>query len=263
MKGIASPSLLESYSPERQPVGAEVVRISNLHLSYHGQIWQLLGMSTLPGTPYEERTAGIRILREESARGREMRKELQRLCQRMDHETHALGLEMGQKYFSSAVYDSDEPVKWTPPGREADDPVLYYEPCTYPGRRLPHAWLGQNPPTKLMSTLDLAGKGRFAIFTGIGGSRWKQAALDVGKELGTEIKATSIGSNQDYEDIYWTWESVRGVEEDGVVLVRPDLFCAWRYQRCFDTQEECTAKLREVMRSILGWGREKWAPRSD
>ncbi|CAK4034850.1 2,4-dichlorophenol 6-monooxygenase [Lecanosticta acicola] len=259
LKGIASSSLLETYTLERQPVGADVVRMSNKHLRYHMVIWQIVGMQP-PGKSFEERTAGLNILKEESARGREKRKALQEMCLKLDHETHALGLEMGQKYFSPGIYDADEPESWTAPGKEAEDPILYYEPCTYPGRRLPHAWIGDNPPTKLTSMLDLAGKGKFTIFTGIGGSKWKQAATEVGKELGIHIKSFSIGAGQDFEDIYWTWAKRRGVEEDGVVLVRPDLFCAWRYQGCFDCQEECTAtKTEDADIYFLRWIFHNWS----
>lgn len=249
-KGLASPSLLESYSIERQPVGAAVVRESNQRLLQHVSIWKVLGIQP-PGKSLEERTAGTRVLKEDSARGQDARKKLRDLSLWLDHETHALGLEMGQRYSSSAVYLNDE-EPWTPPGREAEDEILYYEPCTYPGRRLPHVWVGQNPPTKMVSTLDLAGKGKFTLFTGIGGTSWRKAALEVGKSLGFEIETISIGSGQDWEDTYWDWSQRRGVEDNGVVLVRPDLFCAWRANSRLASEYECSEKLLTVMKSILG-----------
>lgn len=253
LKGIASPALLESYSVERQPVGAEVVRLSNAHLRRHVGIWQALGMQPQPGKTMEERTAGLKLLKEESEAGRASRKHFQELVKYMYHETHALGLEMGHKYFSQAIVDTDEPEPWMPPGREADDAVLYYEPCSFPGRRLPHIWLGQEIPTKMVSTHDLAGKGDFCLFTGNGGQAWKEAAESVNKQLGLPIRAVSIGAQQDWVDVYFEWAEKSGIEEDGALLVRPDLFCAWRSQRCPGSAEECTAKLGQVMRSILGW----------
>jgi len=39
---------------------------------------------------------------------------------------------------------------------------------TYPGSRLPHAWLDLPRRRKAISTHDLAGKGAFCIFVGVG-----------------------------------------------------------------------------------------------
>ena len=226
--------------------------MSNAHLRRHITIWQLLGMQP-PGKTLEERTAGIKALKAETEEGRQKRIEFREAVQYMHHETHALGLEMGHKYFGTGIYDADEEKPWTPPGREAEDPILYYEPCSYPGRRLPHVWLGHEVAGPLISTQDLAGKGKFCLFTGPMGQSWKAAAADVSKELGLPITAVSIGAKQDYNDIYQDWAGKRGIEEDGALLVRPDLFTAWRSQRCLESEAACTEKLRAVMRSILGW----------
>lgn len=232
LKGIASPSLLETYNTERQPVGAEVVRIVNVHLRRHIAIWQSLGMQTETGKSMDERTARLRLLKEQTKEGEAARKQLAEAVRYMHHETHALGLEMGHKYFSSALYDADEPEPWSPPGREADDPILYYEPCSFPGRRLPHVWLGQEAPSKPVSTHDLAGKGDFALFTGPGGDHWEQAATAVSKRLGLSIKSIGIGAGQEWRDMYFDWELKRGTEESGALLVRPDLFCKSRIPAC-------------------------------
>jgi hypothetical protein len=48
--------------------------------------------------------------------------------------------------------------------------------------------------------------------------------------------------------VYLDWEEKAGVEEDGCVLVRPDLFVAWRAERSGDE----VGRLLEVMRVILG-----------
>ena len=254
LKGLASPSILETYNTERQPIGAELVRISNFHLRKHAEVWQALG-SQPSGKSLEDRVAGIKLLKEESEGGKAARKHLQESLEYMQHESHGLGIEMNHKYFSPAVYDADEPEPWAPPGREAEDAILYYEPCSFPGRRLPHVWLGQEVPSKLISTHDLAGKGDFCLFTGVGGQKWKDAASAVSKELGLHIKAVSIGARQDWVDVYFDWARKRGIDEDGALLVRPDLFCAWRSQRCLENVEACTRKLRMVMRSILGLGK--------
>lgn len=96
--------------------------------------------------------------------------------------------------------------------------------------------------------MDLAGQGRFCVHTGIGGEVWKDAAVAVGKKLGMEIAAYSIGFRQDYEDPLYEWEELREVEEDGCVLVRPDRFVAWRSKAMVPGCEE---KLHKVFQHVL------------
>ena len=166
---------------------------------------------------------------------------------------------MNQHYSSSAIYSADEPPSSSPSSdpafdRERQDPTLYHTPSTIPGRRLPHAWLNAAVPSASeapVSTIDLAGHGHFTLLTGIGGACWKIAAQKLSNELGVEIKAYSIGWGQDWEDGYFEWAGLRGVGEDGCVLVRPDRFVAWRAKERL-AEEEAGEKLATVMRSILG-----------
>lgn len=247
-KNIASPSLLSTYNTERQPIGAQLVTASNDMLRKHIAVWQALGC-TPPGSSEEQRLAGIKELRSNSKEGKERRKLLKERLEDMQHETHALGIEMNQLYISPAIYTHDEPEPYTPSDREALDSVLYHHPSTYPGRRLPHVWLNTVIPGPLVSTLDVAGKGRFTLFMGIGGEAWRKAAVAVGRKTGLEIKVVGVGRGLDWEDIYLDWEGKRGVEEEGAVLVRPDLFVAWRSVR---GRDEGT-RLGKVMRQILGF----------
>lgn len=85
--------------------------------------------------------------------------------------------------------------------------------------------------------------------TGVGGEQWKEAAQNVSKDLGAEIRAYGIGWAQDYEDVYRDGEKKREVEEDGAILVRPDRFICWRAMK---VDGNCTKKLSEVMRTVLG-----------
>ena len=106
------------------------------------------------------------------------------------------------------------------PGRHAGaglhrDPELYYQATTWPGARLPHVWLehqGQKLSSsnagaqgEKVSTHDLAGKGRFALFTGIGGDGWANAAAEVSADLGIEIAAYVIGPGREVLDTYDDW----------------------------------------------------------
>ncbi len=184
------------------------------------------------------------ILKEDSERGRKRREELQACLKLINREEHGLGIEMNQRYTSTAVYKSDQGAMPT----FSTDPLEYYHATTYPGARLPHVWLSHTIPSKAVSTIDLAGKARFSLFTGIGGQGWKDAAERISAELGVPIAAYSIGFRQDYEDRYLDWAKVRDIEESGCVLVRPDYFVAWRSQRW---EQDGVEKLRTVMKSVL------------
>ncbi|OCL03302.1 hypothetical protein AOQ84DRAFT_368495 [Glonium stellatum] len=241
-KGLASPSLLSSYSLERQPVGLGIVTRANQGLRDHVPVWEALGMLD---SSLEVRRARFAELSAATPEGVERRARLQKAVEGTAHEFHGVGVEMNQRYESSAVYLADEGPR--PPLPE--DPVLQHEITTFPGCRLPHAWLNTRVPGKKLSTIDLAGHGKFCLLTGIGGGAWKSAAENVGKSLGVEIKCYSIGWTQDYEDMYFDWARRREVQEDGCVLVRPDRFVAWRSK---DMIPNCGEKLLVVMKSVLG-----------
>ncbi|KAJ5279269.1 hypothetical protein N7478_004641 [Penicillium angulare] len=245
----ASPSILETYSTERQPVGRGVVTRANSSFRHHGPVWEALGV-TLPTT--ELRIGALNELTHSTSDGRARRAALQAAIEETEHEYHALGTEMGQFYQSTAVYTVDESSSFYSPEVVAEDLDLTLIRSTYPGCRMPHVWLNNAVPIKRISTIDLAGHGSFALLTGIGGKAWKEAASQVGKQLGVSINAYSIGFRQDFEDVYFDWARVRNVDETGCVLVRPDRFVSWRCNKIPDDERQCVEKLREVMLSILG-----------
>ncbi|SPO03176.1 related to phenol 2-monooxygenase [Cephalotrichum gorgonifer] len=249
-RGLASPSLLDTYSVERQPVGVEIIARANQAFRDHVHVWDALG--ALP-PDISERRKMFRELSEYSTEGKKRRRALRKAINGVGHEFHGLGIEMGQHYSGRAIYGGDEKERFSPPGRAASDPVYYYEPNTYPGSRLPHVWLNKAVPTTPTSTIDIAGHGRFVLFTGIGGDAWKAAVKRISADMGVPIEAHSIGYRQDWEDVYFDWESLCGVDESGAVLVRPDRFVAWRAHEVLGSDDVCTKRLTQVMRSVLGF----------
>lgn len=240
--GKASPKILESFSVERQPVGKDVITRANQGLRDH------MGWIETMGMMETDKDTRIKVLEEfddPGPKGRKRRQDLQRGIENTSTEFHGLGIEMNQRYESSAIYLDDEAGGPPPLPQNA---VKEYLISTYPGKRLPHAWLNTRTPGKKFSTIDLAGHRRFCLFTGPGGQDWKTAADKVGKALGLEIRVYSIGWKQDYEDVYFDWARRREVEEDGCVLVRPDRFVAWRSKEMISGADE---KLEKVMRKIL------------
>lgn len=214
---------------------------ANASLRNHKNIWDVLG--NLEPT-VEARMKAHAEIYADSPEGSARRERLLKALRAIDKEEHGLGIEMNQRYVSSAVHQADQ----GPMPAFDRDPLKHYHPTTYPGARVPHVWLGNHVPSKYISTIDLAGKGRFTLFTGIGGEAWKVAAEQLSKELGLAIKAYSIGYGQEYKDVYLDWEGVRGVGDSGCVLVRPDYFVAWR---CKSWEDGAPQKLKSVLESVL------------
>ena len=237
LKGVAHPRLLDSYDAERQPVARQIVGRANLSM------WQSSNLSDFLGgclfNLYSEEDVDTKLA---TAEGREALRQ-QLLETRYNGEAH--GVELTRAYRSGAVVDDG-----TAELNRERDAELYYEPSTRAGSALPHAWLVTRKPGPLVSTLDLAGKGRFFLFSSHGGAAWKGAAGEVGTALGIDIGSALVGPGLDYEDPYLDWFAVRGVADDGCVLVRPDLIVAWRSP---GLPRDPTAALLDALNSVLGW----------
>jgi 2,4-dichlorophenol 6-monooxygenase len=236
VQGKAAPSLLDSFEAERQPIGRQIVARANKSMVQNNKVWDLLGGGTRTKMSPEEHAAVFDT--------RDGRAALLREIDTMKYEYHAHGVEMNRRYVSCAVIDDGRPE----PACDRD-PELFYQPSTRPGASLPHAWIGSRAPSRPISTLDVAGQRRFTILTGPGGEPWRAAALAVSKETGVEIAVVSIGPFLDYEDLYGVWRSLSETEEDGCVLVRPDLHVGWR---CAALPSDPEATLRAAMLGILG-----------
>jgi 2-polyprenyl-6-methoxyphenol hydroxylase-like FAD-dependent oxidoreductase len=248
-KGLASPSLLNSFSAERQPVGKRIVKRANDTGRIHAKLLSLLGVAE---PDVREKRRLLDYFKDTGKTGAETRRSFQSLVEQLDSERQGFGVEMNQLYQSSAVYTDDEDAP-PPKFEDPDHADLYYLESTYPGFRLPHAWLRSPkalPRDPMVSTHDLAGKGRFCVLSGFGSKEiWEKAAREVKQVLGVDVVVYSIGWDDDYRDILFDWARKRGVGETGAVLVRPDRFVAWR---CFETPEDCGGKLVKVMSHVLG-----------
>jgi len=243
-RGFANSSLLSSYTTERQPIGAGIIARANQGLRDHVPVYEALGV--LP-RDVEDRKAQFAELSAATEAGRQRRKKLADAVKYTEHEFGGIGIEMNQAYESNAIHLKDEVKERPPPPKDA---VLKYQISTYPGSRLPHAWLNKRIPDQApISTIDLAGHGAFCLLTGIGGESWKQAADEVRQFLAVPINVYTIGWQQDWEDIYDDWMRRREIEEDGCVLVRPDRTICWRSMKM---RNDCSELLVRVIKKILG-----------
>ncbi len=219
----ASPALLDTYTAERQPVARQVVG----RATRSGEEMRnfMAAFDILPdGRPAAAYQARIEELSSNTEQGRLRRAGADAALERMHYALNCHGVELGQRYASHAVHPDAMPA--IVPER---DPELYFSPSTVPGASLPHAWLEYRG--KQVSTLDLAGHGRFTLLTGLSGGAWKTAAEEAARLLGIELDTFAIGPGCEVLDPYRSWARLREVEESGCVLVRPDRFILWRAQR--------------------------------
>lgn len=240
LRDLADDSLLDSYNAERQPVGKQVVERANKSLVQMGPFAQALGVR--PGNSVDQAIAELQVLTERSVEGARRRGQLHEALELQEWQFNAHGVEMGQRYTSSAVVEDGTPF---PPYTR--DPELHYHPTTHPGAYLPHAWL--DSAGRSVSTLDIVGKGRFCVLTGVGGGAWLEAAGAVSRQSGIRIDAYQIGYRQGLADVYGDWARLREIAEDGCLLVRPDGHVAWRSHALVDNAE---AALARAMRSVAG-----------
>ena len=151
-------------------------------------------------------------------------------------------MELNQRYDSAAVIP--DPAA----GEEqwARDEQLYLQATTRPGAKLPHAWL-VGADGRRVSTLDVTGKGKFTLLTGLSGQAWVQAA----KELDLPFLRTVVIGEPGSADPYCYWRRISEIDEAGVLLVRPDGYVAWRVSTAVWDTEQATALLRDALDGVL------------
>lgn len=247
LKGQAGPGLLDTYDAERAPVGKQIVLRANKSIEEFGPIFEALGITDTSDP--EIMNARIERRKDDTPEGAARREALRKALELKDYEFNAHGVEMNHRYRSGAVVPDGSPE----PAFDRD-PELYYHPTTWPGARLPHVWLGttthqhDRKPGQKVSTHDVAGKGRWTLFTGISGQGWATAAADVAADLGIELKPVVIGPGQEYIDLYEDWARAREVSEAGAILVRPDCHVAWRSHSLAD---DPAGELRSALLKLL------------
>ncbi|PWE56938.1 2,4-dichlorophenol 6-monooxygenase [Metarhizobium album] len=240
LKGQAGPKLLDSYQRERAPVAKQIVTRANKSIEEFGPIFQALGLLDSIDPVKMQQNMDARC--DDTAAAELQRAAIRDSIAAKVYEFDAHGVEMNQRYASDAVLTDGQPE----PAFEKDA-ELHYQPTTWPGARLPHAWLFGADGAKA-STLDLCGKGRFTLLTGIGGRGWVEAAKALARELDLPLEAHVIGPRQPWQDLTGDWANLREVRDSGVVLVRPDQHVCWRRETL---AEDPVSELRRALTSIL------------
>ena len=239
LDGKASPALLETYHAERTPIAKQIVNRANKSIEEFGPIFDALGLTNTSDPDLMK--AHMEERKQSTAVAAIQREKLRKAILFKSYEFNCHGVEMNQRYSSAAIiHDGTPEPEWK------RDKELYYQASTRPGAHLPHVWLGKD--NQKVSTLDLCGHGKFALFTGIGGEAWIEAAKEVSKSLDIRIDAIKVGPGCDYTDLYGAWADEKETEDNGCLLIRPDLFVAWRQQ---SIQPNAGKILLQAMRTIL------------
>jgi 2,4-dichlorophenol 6-monooxygenase len=238
VRGWAGERLLDSYSLERAPVGRQVVdRANQSRLDY-------APLNACFRDPQADNPvlAGLEKLAAPDAEGASRRAALAKALELKNTEFNAEGVEMNQRCESAAVIpDADAgPEQWQ------RDPQLYVQATTRPGAKLPHCWL-VGTDGRRVSTLDIVGKGRFSLVTGVSGTAWAQAA----EALGLPWLRTVVIGTPGAQDLYYRWHRLREIEEAGALLVRPDAVVAWRSMSAARDADDARRQLEAALSRIL------------
>ncbi|MBX5155740.1 MULTISPECIES: FAD-dependent monooxygenase [unclassified Rhizobium] len=240
VRGQAGPGLLETYTEERAPVAKQIVTRANQSIEEFGPIFGALGLLDSIDPVKMQENMDRRC--DDTPAAETQRAALREAIAFKVYEFDAHGVEMNHRYKSAAVAVEDQPEP-----AFTQDNELHFEQTTWPGARLPHAWLFGDG-NKKASTLDLCGHGRFTILTGIGGRGWVDAAEALSAELNLPIATHIIGPRQQWQDHYGDWARAREVGDAGVILVRPDHHVAWRSE---GLAADPAGELRRVLKTIL------------
>ena len=240
IKDKAGAELLDTYSIERSPIAKQIVTRANQSIAEFGPIFEALGLTDTQDPVKMKKNMDER--KQNSPKAEKQRQALREAIAFKKYEFDAHGVEMNHRYKSNSVLtEGDKEPEFK------KDKELFYQPTTYPGARIPHAWVYDKTGVK-HSILDLCGKGNFSIFTGIGGEEWLKAAKNIETQLGVKIQCNIIGPDQDFEDHAGEWSSIREISDSGLILVRPDQHICWRSKEMISNSSE---KLMDVMKKIL------------
>lgn len=238
VKGQAGLDLLKTYEAERRPVAARNTKWALLTFMNHFLIEPAFGM--VPGAPPEANLGAFMALLGEGWESDFARQRMHEVLNTQRTEFQAHDVEIGFHYSGAAVVsDGTEPPSVSPMGDE-------HVPTTRPGHRLPHAWVMHNG--KRVSTHDLCGRGQFVLLTGANNGPWQEAANAAAKSSGVAIEVIALDAAADPDG---TWAQRREINDDGAILVRPDVHVGWR---CGSRPANPTDALRTAVANILNKG---------
>lgn len=239
LQGKAGDDLLDSYETERQPVDQANVDTAVASAMNHFTIDQALNLS--PEKSAEENWAELDpIFDDNHPEAPEKRHALNKAVASQTMEFRHHNIEFGYTYDSKAMVPDG--TEYTPL-----EHTRIYEPSTRPGHPLPHAYVERSNERIALSSLVSTGK--FLVLAPDEGQAWVDAANDLAEEHDLPIVAATIGSIEtDYVDVRYSWLKYREIENDGVLVVRPDRYVAYRSMHGVANPK---ATLADVFQTVL------------
>ena len=216
--GVASPLLLETYSNERAPVGRQIVDRAWESANRVFSLGHQIGIA--PEMSSTEKWAIVNSIDEDTPRGAELRATIAEFRESMDFSFNALDVELGYRY--AVPYE----VKYDVPQSNLNPDGVLHVPSTAPGEHIPHVWVERS--RRQVSTVDLVGHGKFTLIVGRDGVGWLPAIDRVREIYGLPVVVQIIGGAGGFRDPMGEWEKVRGIDDTGCILVRPDGHVAWK-----------------------------------
>ncbi|BDB20772.1 2,4-dichlorophenol 6-monooxygenase [Pseudomonas sp. CYM-20-01] len=239
LEGTAAPLLLDSYDAERVPVGRQVIRRVGETTAQMINVPASIGNH--PGIPVSEMLRNAETLFDDTTTAAQRRENLDAALTPLSTTGfNALGAEIGYRYRTGAIF-ADGTCEPLPDG----DPDHAYRATTWPGARLPHAWLETG--RRRISTLDIVNPAAFTLIVGIESSAWRDAVAKLPHALASAVEVVQVGGSYGVRDIYGDWRRIREVGDSGAVLARPDHHVAWRAADGTGAQQ-----LGEVLGRLLG-----------
>ncbi|MDP3896324.1 MAG: FAD-dependent monooxygenase, partial [Mesorhizobium sp.] len=163
LNGQAGEALLDTYEDERRPVDARNIQRSMENTMGHLEIGAAFGLS--PAASAEANWAQVKRILSDRPEDAIHRSTALRAIRRLSMEANELNVEYGYRYRSAAIVPdgTSEPA--------AVDDVRLYEPSTFPGSPLPHAWIDDEAGHR-QALKDLVRPGRMLLIAGEDGQDW-------------------------------------------------------------------------------------------
>ncbi|MBH0118049.1 FAD-dependent monooxygenase [Rhodococcus sp. CX] len=223
LRGWAGIDLLDSYEAERLPVAQQNIDWAMMTFRAHAILPAAVGL--VAGDQEKNRQA-LTNLFVDGRRGEIRRSLVAEATTSLRREFQAHDLDLGVVYEDGAVLADGTDA----PGR--DPAGLEYVPTTRPGHRLPHAWLldGDNK----ISTHDLIQPGRLVLIVDTDGQTWVETAEKLAEQRGIPLDVVTVGRRASVRPVGDHWHDIRGIRDDGAILVRPDGHIAFRAQSMLD-----------------------------
>jgi 2,4-dichlorophenol 6-monooxygenase len=163
----------------------------------------------------------LKALFSDTPDGERRRRQQREIFDTLRRENQHADLDLGYTYAGSAVVTPDGTAA---PPRDPDG--THYVPVARPGHRLPHAWLAKGADE--VATHHLLRPGAFLLIAGSRGEPWAAAAQAVSRETGVAVDVVVLEAEGGLSDREGDWSRLRGHDDGGAVLVRPDGHVAFR-----------------------------------